>query len=166
MERWTVCCLFHISIFIVLTIWMSSYLIFHSDISFIYVQHVSIVMLSDISRNLNFCQSKGLWKMINCGKTFYFIKVSSKYQINIWFDVMFTKYVVRNILCIFHFLDFPKIPRCFPYYNNLLKKDVETGNVPQSRARGHSITTSTIFFPVLTTYLPVCEHFYPKRCRK
>ena len=99
---------------------------------------------------------QGLWKMINCGKNI--IKISNK-----WFNVMFAKYVVRNILCIFHF---PKIPRFFPYNNNLLKKDVETGNVPQSRARGHSITTSTILCPLLTTYLPLREHFYPKRGQK
>ena len=94
--------------------------------------------------------------MILCvAKSFISSKyLSSKDQKNIWFNVMLAKYVVRNILCIFHF---PKIPRCFPYNNNLLKKDVETGNVPQSRARGHSITTRwqcfALFWP--PTYLYV-----------
>ena len=99
--------------------------------------------------------------MILCvAKSFISSKyLSSKDQKNIWFNVMLAKYVVRNILCIFHF---PKIPRCFPYNNNLLKKDVETGNVPQSRARGHSITTLTMFCPFLTTYLPLREYFDPK----
>ena len=77
---------------------------------------------------------------------------------------MFAKYVVRNILCIFHFLDFPKIPRFFPYNNNLLKKDVETGNVPQSRARGSFNNYVDNIFPFLTTHLR--KHFYPKRGRK